>query len=100
MSETEAESEMERGLARVEASYREALESAADEGELRRTNALYVGGQGELTNLMKWMPKLPGDRKKDLGRRVNLLKKAIEECFEARLEAIAVEARGRSFAAP
>jgi phenylalanyl-tRNA synthetase alpha chain len=92
MSESEATIEMERGIAQIEASYREALESARDENELRRRNAQYVGAEGELTKLMKWMPKVPGDRKKDLGRRVNQLKQTIEALFSARLEAIEAEA--------
>lgn len=100
MSESEAISEMERGIAQIEASYRQALESAGDENELRRSNALYVGAQGELTKLMKWMPKVPGDRRKDLGRRVNQLKQAIESLFEERLAALEAEVKRRELEGP
>src|SRR5690606_25756783 len=100
MSESEAISEMERGIAQIEASYRQTLESAGDENELRRSNALYVGAQGELTKLMKWMPKVPGDRRKDLGRRVNQLKQAIESLFEERLAALEAEVKRRELEGP
>src|SRR5690554_2887236 len=80
-------------LARIEAAYEAALSGAHDEQELRRERAKLLGGEGELTKLMRFMPKIPNERKKEFGQKVNGLKRAIEALFEARLEAIEAEAR-------
>ena len=83
----------EAGLEESAAAYRALFEAAADEPALRAANARYVGPNGELTRLMKLMPGLPGDRRRDLGRRANELKNEIQAAFQTRLEALAEAAR-------
>lgn len=80
-------------LARIEAAYEAVFEAAAEEQVLRRERAKLLGSDGELTKLMRFMPKIPNERKKEFGQKVNGLKRAIEALFEARLEAIEAEAR-------
>jgi phenylalanyl-tRNA synthetase alpha chain len=92
--------QFEDGLARVEASFPQALASCPDEHTLRAANARFVGPQGELTALLKWMPKLPGDRRKALGQRANAVKGSVERAFAARLQAIADAARAAELSGP
>jgi phenylalanyl-tRNA synthetase alpha chain len=82
----------EEGLARGAAEHAAAFDSAQDEQELRAANARWVGPQGEITQLMKLMPKLPGDRRREFGTRANELKQEVAAAFEARLARLAQEA--------
>ena len=66
MAEPDAVQTFESGLAEVRGAYADALRAAGDEPELRLINGRYVGPQGELTMLLKLMPKLPGDRRREL----------------------------------
>jgi phenylalanyl-tRNA synthetase alpha chain len=79
----------EAGLERSAAEYGAALQGAGDEQALRTANARFAGPNGELTRLMKLMPELPAERRRDLGKRANELKAAIQQAFQARLEALA-----------
>lgn len=79
----------ESGLAAVEQRSDGAFQNAASEQELRRVRAEFTGPSGELNELLKLMPKLPGNRRKDLGQKANALKQSIEKAFEARLAVLA-----------
>jgi len=81
--------EFEEGLTRVRGEYRAAFEEATDEQALRAANARFTGQSGELTKLMKLMPKLPGDRRRELGQAANAVKQEIGEAFESALGALA-----------
>ena len=85
----DAVNEFESGLQAVEAAFRGAFEHCEDEQALRVVNARWVGPNGELTNLLKLMPKLPGDKRKDFGQRANKVKREVETAFAERLAAIA-----------
>jgi phenylalanyl-tRNA synthetase alpha chain len=89
---SEALQRFEAGLAEVEETHRPALEAATGEGELREARAKLVGPSGKLTELMKLMKDVPGDRRRDLGQRSNALKKSIQSLFDERLEALEREA--------
>ena len=78
MAEPDAVQTFEDGLAQVRGAYEQALRGATDEPELRLINGRYVGPQGELTKLLKLMPKLPGDRRRELGQAANALKQEIQ----------------------
>lgn len=90
----------EEGLAQVSAGYKDAFAGARDEQALRAANARFLGPEGELTKLMKLMPKLPGDRRKDLGQRANAQKGEISAAFDAALLALASAAREAELSAP
>jgi phenylalanyl-tRNA synthetase alpha chain len=78
----------EEGLGLAATEYRAALGEARDEAALRAANARYVGPAGIVTKLMKLMPELPKDRRRELGQRANQLKEEIEAAFAARLAAL------------
>ncbi|MFI5308368.1 MAG: phenylalanine--tRNA ligase subunit alpha [Polyangiales bacterium] len=90
----------EAGLERCAAEYQSAFAAAADEQALRGENARILGPSGELTRLMKLMPELPGERRRDLGRRANELKSQIAGAFEARLQALLRAARDAELTGP
>ena len=77
--------EFEAVLERVAGRYGAAFAEAADEHALREANARFVGPQGELTLVLKLMPKLPGPSRKTYGQKANALKTAVTEAFDARL---------------
>lgn len=89
MNDTDAAGLFEEGLARVQGAYRADFEKARNEQELRAANARWAGSNGELTKLLKLMPMLPGERRRELGQRANALKKEVQQAFEERLAAIA-----------
>ena len=70
MAEPDAVQTFEDGLAEIRGAYADGLRAAGDEPELRLINARYVGPQGALTKLLKLMPKLPGDRRREWPGRV------------------------------
>ena len=100
MSADDPVREFEEGLARIESAYPRTLDACVDEHTLRAANARFVGPQGELTALLKWMPKLPGDRRKALGQRANGTKAGVERAFAARLGALAAAARAAELSGP
>jgi phenylalanyl-tRNA synthetase alpha chain len=90
----------EEGLERVQVEYRAAFETALTEQALREANARVAGPQGELTKLMKLMPTLPGDRRRELGQRANAVKQEVEALFEQRLVGIHRKEREAELTAP
>jgi phenylalanyl-tRNA synthetase alpha chain len=100
MAEPEAVQTFEDGLAQIRKGYEQALRSAQDEPVLRLVNARYVGPQGELTALLKLMPKLPGDRRRELGQAANALKQQIQQTFDETLERIHRSAREAELTGP
>jgi len=92
--------QFESGLASVEATYQQAFDACGDEQSLRAANARFVGPQGELTALLKWMPRLPGDRRKELGQRANAVKGGVERAFAGKLAALAEAARNAELSGP
>ncbi len=100
MSESDALKRFEDGLARVSAEYRAAFDGASDEQALRAANARFSGAEGDLTKLLKLMPSLPGERRRELGQRANALKKEVEGAFEAKLGGLARGAREAELSGP
>jgi phenylalanyl-tRNA synthetase alpha chain len=97
---TDAVAAFEQGLERCAAEYPAAFDRAEGEHALRGANARFAGPSGELTLLMKRMPELPGDRRRDLGQRANKLKNEIQEAFNARLAGLAARAREQELSGP
>lgn len=100
MSDQDPVREFEAGLERLSGALSGTFEACADEHTLRAANAKLVGPSGELTALLKLMPKLPGDRRKDLGQRANQVKQAVQQAFDARLSAIARALREAELSGP
>ncbi len=90
----------EAGLADVEARLADAFEGATTEQALREANAKILGPSGELTGLLKLMPRLPKDRRRELGQRANATKARVQEALDARLEALARAAREAELTGP
>ena len=100
MAEPDAVQTFEDGLAEIRGGYEQALRDALDEPTLRLVNGRYVGPHGELTALLKLMPKLPADRRRELGQRANALKQEIQSTFESMLGAIHSRARQAELTGP
>jgi phenylalanyl-tRNA synthetase alpha chain len=83
----------EEGLARVAAGFETTFAECPDETSLRAAAARLIGPSGEVTQLLKLMPSLPGDRRKEYGQKANALKTAVQTAQGARLEALARAAR-------
>lgn len=97
MSEVE---EFEAGVEKVQAEYAAQFAVAMDEQALRLVNARLVGPSGELTLLMKLMPKLPGAMRKELGQRANAVKAEVSTAFDDALAALARRAREAELTGP
>ena len=63
-------------------SWRQLLETAKSEHELRENNARFLGPAGELTQLMKRMRDVPGDKRRELGQSANAVKSEIGTFLE------------------
>jgi len=100
MSQPDIVQEFEAGFARMREAYKGAFEGAKSEHELREQNARFLGPSGELTQLMKRMREVPGDKKKELGQRSNTLKAEVEHAFADRLAALARALREAELAGP
>jgi phenylalanyl-tRNA synthetase alpha chain len=92
--------QFEEGLARVASGFEKTFVKCGDEPSLRAAAAKLIGPNGEVTQLLKLMPSLPGDRRKELGQRANELKRAVQTAFDARLEALARAARAADLEGP
>lgn len=100
MSKGDPVAEFEEGLGQVSKSYAGALSEAVDEPSLRVANARLAGPQGELTRLMKMMPSLPPERRRELGQQANLLKQQVQQAFDTALAAIHERARQSELTGP
>ena len=90
----------EEGLGHAAADYAAAFDAARDEPSLRAANARYTGPNGALTRLLKLMPELPKEQRRELGQRANQLKLQIEQAFERRRRALADASRAAELSGP
>lgn len=100
MSDSDVVASFEQGLEQAAAEYTQAFEAAVDHHALRAANARVVGPQGSLTKLMKLMPGLPKERRREFGQRANQLKSAVEAAFGARVAALDAAAREAELSGP
>jgi phenylalanyl-tRNA synthetase alpha chain len=89
----DAAAEIEQGLAKLGASFREAFAAAVNEQSLREAHARVLGKKGDLTQLLRRMGAVPAEAKKSVGEKVNQLRDAVESEFQKRLVAIEAAAR-------
>ncbi|MBI5536948.1 MAG: phenylalanine--tRNA ligase subunit alpha [Deltaproteobacteria bacterium] len=81
--------DIDQGLDGIRTTYRQQLEAASTEQQLRDANAKILGKKGELTAVLKQMGSLAPEMRKQVGARVNALKTEVEQAFEQRLAALA-----------
>ena len=98
MADDDAVLSFEAGLAAVAEAYRPAFDAAGDEQALRAANARFTGPQGDLTLLLKLMPKIPGDRRRELGQAANQVKQEVQQAFDGALGALLHAARAADLA--
>ncbi|MCA9602966.1 MAG: phenylalanine--tRNA ligase subunit alpha, partial [Myxococcales bacterium] len=65
----------------------------ATESEVRERAAKLIGPSGELTQLLKLMRDVAGDKRRELGSKANALKESLRARFDEHLEQIAKRAR-------
>ncbi|HEX7480250.1 MAG TPA: phenylalanine--tRNA ligase subunit alpha [Polyangiales bacterium] len=92
--------QFEEGLGHAASEYKAAFDAARDESRLRAANARYTGPSGVVTKLMKLMPELPKEQRRELGQRANRLKEEIEGEFAARLAALGTTLREAELSGP
>ncbi len=80
--------EIEQGLQKLGASFRQAFDAATTEQALREAHARVLGKKGELTQLLRRMGAVPADARKSVGEKVNALREQVESAFAERLTAI------------
>jgi phenylalanyl-tRNA synthetase alpha chain len=89
MSSSDIVTRFEQGLEKISLAYRTAFEQSTTEQALRFVNARFTGPQGELTGLLKLMPQLPKEKRRELGQRSNQLKEEIQNALHERLQKLA-----------
>ncbi|MEN9578730.1 MAG: hypothetical protein RJA70_1739 [Pseudomonadota bacterium] len=87
------------GLSALGESFRSRFAAAATEQELRNARAELLGKKGELTGLLKLLPAVPAEQRRDIGERTNTARRDVEASFEARLAELGNEARRVELAA-
>lgn len=69
-----------------------AVANAADVQELQNIKASFIGKKGELTEILKELPKIPQEQRREVGGLANEIKHLIESLVEDRLNAIQLAA--------
>jgi phenylalanyl-tRNA synthetase alpha chain len=83
-----AQSEIERSLASLRATFRARFEAATTEQALREENAKIQGKKGELTAILKDMRSAPPESRKAIGEMANAVKQEVEAAFDECLHAL------------
>ena len=76
-----------------------ALEGAADDEALSAWRSVYLGRKGQVTEAVKVIGSLTPEDRPAYGRRLNEVKRALEEAYEARNEALKQATKSRSLMA-
>jgi len=77
-----------------------ALSAADGEAELARIKSTYLGKNGSIAALLREIPTLEIDQRREAGRAVNEAKKSVEALFSERQEALRGAALARGGSAP
>ncbi|MCC6214967.1 MAG: phenylalanine--tRNA ligase subunit alpha [Polyangiaceae bacterium] len=92
--------QIEAGLSAFGVELGARFDAATTEQELRNARAELLGKGGSLTSLLKLMGRVPPERRKELGERVNAAKSGVESAFEGRLLALRAAARRADLEGP
>ena len=76
------------------------LAAAAGEAELARIKSSYLGKSGSIAALLREIPNLEIDQRREAGRAVNDAKKSVETLFAKRQEDLRGAALARSGSSP
>ncbi|MBJ96124.1 MAG: phenylalanine--tRNA ligase subunit alpha [Rickettsiales bacterium] len=76
------------------------LGAAQDKAELARIKSSYLGRNGSIAALLRAIPGLPSEQRRDAGRAVNEAKKSVEVLFMERQEALRGAALSRASQVP
>ncbi len=69
-------------LEKIEASFKEALGSLSEEGELEPLRVKFLGRKGALAKLMASLPSLPPENRPEAGKKANKVKQELSGLFE------------------
>jgi phenylalanyl-tRNA synthetase alpha chain len=72
------------------------LRSASDEASLARAKSSFLGKEGTITALLKAIPTLSVDERREAGSAINLAKKSVESVFAGALQSLRDAALGAS----
>ena len=76
-----------------------ALESVADAEALSAWRSTYLGRKGQVTEAVKVIGSLPPEERPAYGRRLNDVKRALQEAYEARSQALTQASKAQSLVA-
>jgi phenylalanyl-tRNA synthetase alpha chain len=85
-------------LERLVQEAQEALQSANDDQALSEWRSRYLGRKGKATEAVKALGSLPREERPVYGRRVNEIKRTLEEAYEAKAEALKKQAQVQALA--
>jgi len=84
---------LDAALAGLRSEFPERFKAAQTEPSLREENAKLLGKKGQVTGLLKQLGSVPGQDRRAFGEKVNVLKREIEQAFDARLAELAQQKR-------
>ena len=79
---------MKEKLLKLCADAKESIAAAKTEPELQSVKVALLGKTGEITGLLKELPKIAPELRPEMGQAVNEAKKSLTELIEARREEI------------
>ena len=80
--------ELEKEINKIKEEFESEISKAKTEEEIHRVRSKYAGKKGKLSELFKLIPKVPPEKRKDIGRMLNSIKEEIEERVKNALEGI------------
>jgi len=82
------ENEMDKKIESIKAQLDEVIAQANDSEAIESIRVSFLGKKGMVTELLKGLKDVDGEKKKELGMRINLLKAETEKRIAARVEAM------------
>ena len=79
---------MEQKIKEIRARLDEAVARASDSDAIEQIRVSFLGKKGSVTDLLKDLKALDGERKKEFGQKINLLKSEAEKRISERIEAL------------
>ena len=86
-------------LSKLEAEATVALGAVSDDDALADWRTAYLGRKGKVTEAVKLVGTLPREERPAYGQRVNAVKRALEQEYESKVQALKLEVQKRSLSA-
>jgi phenylalanyl-tRNA synthetase alpha chain len=86
-------------LSKLETEATVALGAASDDDALADWRTAYLGRKGKVTEAVKLVGTLPREERPAYGQRVNAVKRALEQEYESKVQALKLEVQKRSLSA-